>query len=544
MKLPIKIYFFTLLSIVGILKAQDGNGLETEDITISKDYEARIADARKINVNPGIQDVKLPPPNLNYVVPSRLLDLKYPAHTIKPYSMPKVKPENYNHSYIRLGFGTQFSPLAELVYINQDKENLQFGAFYKHLSAYGRRENQKFRDNDLGLFAKYTMKKTELGAKFNFMQDVDYFYGYNTEDTTFASKDVNHRVREIGGEIYIKNAALNAKNLDHKQVITTSFANDNFKVNEWFLNYRADFTKVNKNKHFFNVNADIDISNFTPSAPGRGDLEREIFQFGSDYTFNNDDWKLTAGLILAFGDLNDEQQFNVYPTLYTEKRLYKNHLIFYSGWSRRLQKNSYLNFAQENPFINSDIMLENSRIEDRMAGFKGSAGQFTYNARFSNKVIKDMALFVNDSTDMKRFDVVYDRNTTVVNINLEAGYDWNKKLKSLLSFDLMLYEPDGQEKAWHMPMFNTRFSTSYLLKEKLLMRADLFGVAGAFARDVNGDAQKIKGMADISIGADYQFTKYLSFFAQMNNLANFKFQKWYNYPTFGFNAMIGVQFRY
>jgi hypothetical protein len=209
-----------------------------------------------------------------------------------------------------------------------------------------------------------------------------------------------------------------------------------------------------------------------------------------------------------------------------------------------LQKNTYLNFAQENPNINYDIMLENSRVEDRMAGFKGSVKQFSWNARFSNKVIKQMPLYVNDTLDMSRFNVVYDKSMTVININVEAGYDWNKKLRSLLTFDFMLYEPDGQAKAWHLPMINTNFSTSYLLKEKLLMRAELFGVAGAFGRDINGDAQKIKGMVDINLGADYQFTKYLSFFAQLNNLANFKYQKWYNYPTFGFNAMVGVQFRY
>lgn len=527
------------------LMAQEGSGLDTEDITVVKDYEARIADAQKINVNPNIADVELPAPVLNYNVPSRLLELKYPPHTMKPYSMPKVKAKDYNHSYIKLGFGTQYSPLAEIVYINKDVDDLEFGAYYKHLSSYGQKiENQKFRDNNLGVFAKYTTKKLLIGSSFNFEQDVDYFYGYNQEDTSFAGAEIKHRIREIGGDISIQNSAIAKKNFDHKQVITTSFANDNFKVNEWFLNYHADFTKVNKNKHFFNVNADIDVSNFTPSAPDRGDLEREIFQFGGSYTFNNDDWKLTAGVTAAIGDINDDQQFNIYPKLYTEKRLYKNYLIFYSGWSRRLQKNTYLNFAQENPFINYDIMLENSRVEDRMAGFKGAAGQFTYNARFSNKVIKQMPLFVNDSLDMKRFDVVYDKNTTVINVNFEAGYDWNKKLRSMLSFDFMLYEPDGEAKAWHLPMINTNFSTSYLLKEKLLMRAELFGVAGAFAKDENGNAQKIKGMADISLGANYQFTKYLAFFVQMNNLANFKYQKWYNYPTFGFNAMVGVQFRY
>lgn len=544
MNLQIKISLLFALFTLVQLSAQNNPSLGTEDITVSKDYEARIADAQKININPKISDVQLPAPALSYSVPYKLLELTYPPHTLKPYALPKVKLEEYNSSYIKLGFGTQFSPLAEIVYINNDAENVQFGAFYKHLSAYGRRENQKFMDNNLGIFANYTLKKTEIGANIKFEQDTDYFFGYNAEDTSFAAKDVRHRVQEIGGDIYIKNAIINDKNFDHKQIITASFANDNFSVNEWFVNYKAKFTKVLKNKHFINIMADIDISNYTPSAQDRGDLEREIFQFGGDYTFNNDDWKLTAGLVAAIGDINDDQQFNIYPTLYTEKRLYKNHLIFYSGWSRSLQKNTYLNFARENPFINFDPMLENSRIEDRMAGFKGSAGEFTYNARFSNKVIKQMPLFVNDTLDMSRFNVIYDNSLTVININLEAGYDWNKKLRSLLTFDFALYEPDGEAKAWHLPMINTNFSTSYLLKEKLLMRAELFGVAGAFARDINGDAQKIKGMVDINLGADYQFTKYLSFFAQLNNLANIKFQNWYNYPTFGFNAMLGVQFRY
>ena len=544
MNLQIKLSLLFVFFAMAKLSAQGDSNIGTEDITVSKEYEARIADAQKINVNPSISDVELPAPALSYSVPSKLLELKYPAHSMRPYSIPKVTTEKYNSSYIKLGFGSQFSPLAEIVYINNDSENLKFGAFYKHLSAYGKRENQKFMDNNVGAFVKYTMKKTELGANFNFEQDVDYFYGYNPEDTTFKAKDVKHRVREIGGDIYIKNAMISDKNFDHKQLITASFANDNFKVNEWFLNYKANFTKVMKNKHFFNIMADIDVSNYTPSAPDRGDLEREVFQFGGDYTFNNDDWKLTAGLVAAIGDINDDQQFNIYPKLYTEKRLLKNFLVFYSGWSRRLQKNTYLNFAKENPFIKYDIMLENSRVEDRMAGFKGSVGEFSWNARFSNKVIKQMPLYVNDPLDMSRFNVIYDKNMTVINVNVEAGYDWNKKFRSLLSFDFMLYEPDEQAKAWHLPMINTNFSTSYLLKEKLLMRAELFGVAGAFARDLNGDAQKIKGMVDLNLGADYQFTKYLSFFAQLNNLANFKYQKWYNYPTFGFNAMVGVQFRY
>jgi hypothetical protein len=516
--------------------------LDSEKIIITRDYEARIEDAQRLKMNPSIPDTEVETPVLSYEVPSRLLKLKYPPHPVRPLAMPKAKKETFMNSYVKLGFGTQFSPLAELVYNDNSVENLQFGAYYKHLSAYGRRENQKFRHNEMGAYAQYFLKKAETGFNFRFDQDVNHFYGYNSEDTTFNAADVKQRVREIGGDIYIKSGALNDKEVDFDQVASFSTMQDIFGVKEWFIRYNSNITKVFKNNHFLNVMGEVDISNYIPT--NRDDLEREIFQIGGDYTFNNDDWKLTAGLVTAFGDVIKDQYFNLYPKLYTEKRLYKNHLIFYSGWSRRLQKNSYLNFVNENPFINANIDVQNSRIEDRMAGFKGSAESFTYNARFSNKVVKGMALFVNDSTDMKRFNVVYDKNLTIINLNIETGYMWNEKLNTFLTVDFMLYEPDEQLKAWHLPLLNTNLTTTYNLKNKILLRGEIYGLAGAYGRNQLGEAELIKGIVDINLGAEYQFSKYLSFFANLNNLANTKYQRFYNYPTFGFNGMVGAKFSY
>lgn len=516
--------------------------LEDEKIIIKRDYEARIEDAQRVKLNPMIPMRTIEKPTLNYNVPSRLVKLKYPPHPVRPLSLPKEKPETFNNSYIKLGFGTQFSPLAEIVYNEKSFKNLQFGAYYKHLSAYGKRENQSFRQNRVGVYAQYFIPKAEIGFNLNFDQDVNFFYGYNTSDTSFAASEVRQRLREIGGDVYIKSGALNDKNVDFNQVVSFSNANDFYGSKEWFTNYNGSITKTFNNLHFLNVLADVDVSNYQPVLAEN--LFRQIYQLGGDYTFNNDDWKLTAGLTTAFGDVIEDQSFNIYPKLYTEKTLYKNHLIFYSGWSRRLQKNAYLDFIQQNPFINTDQPINNTRIEDRMAGFKGSAGKFNYNARFSNKVVKGMPLFVNDSTDMKRFDVVYDKNLTIINLNLEAGYSWNEKLNSLLTFDLLLYEPDENEKAWHLPLINTNLSTTYMLKNKILLRGDIFGLAGAYGRNQQGEAELIKGIVDINLGAEYQFSKYLSFFASLNNLANFKYERWYNYPSFGFNGVIGAKFSY
>ncbi|MEY4877548.1 MAG: hypothetical protein RL708_2698, partial [Bacteroidota bacterium] len=49
---------------------------------------------------------------------------------------------------------------------------------------------------------------------------------------------------------------------------------------------------------------------------------------------------------------------------------------------------------------------------------------------------------------------------------------------------------------------------------------------------------------DISLGATYNYTKYISGFVQVNNILNQQYQTFYGYKSFGLNAMLGVIFKY
>mgnify|MGYP007004900469 CR=1 FL=1 len=90
------------------------------------------------------------------------------------------------------------------------------------------------------------------------MPHIDEHSGNDFETVTNPDWQGLLRHTVMGIHLLIRKAILGKKNFDHKQVVSTSFANDNFMVNEWYLNYKADFTKVNKNKHFFNINTDIE----------------------------------------------------------------------------------------------------------------------------------------------------------------------------------------------------------------------------------------------------------------------------------------------
>jgi hypothetical protein len=69
-----------------------------------------------------------------------------------------------------------------------------------------------------------------------------------------------------------------------------------------------------------------------------------------------------------------------------------------------------------------------------------------------------------------------------------------------------------------------------------------------FVFDASSPLQKkefvrdIPSLLDFNIGAEYRLTKMLSFWVNFNNIANFRYQRWYGYPTQQFNIIGGLTF--
>jgi len=549
-----KLKYISILMLVAFINAnaQDNNddtGLGTEEIIVIKEYEARIADAKRIKEYPSTEEVEIEKPKLNYSVQEKLIELQYPAHKVKPLAMPKVKREKFLSSYAKLGFGVHIgehkhvymSPLAEIVYNNNETKNLVYGGHYKHFSAWnGKLKTQKFRNEDARIYAKYFMKTVEMGLALNFKQNVDFYYG-NQIDSVEA-KSIRQAGQNYGADLFFKNAKFKKNGIDYNQKVGFNFFSDAHSIKEWYVDYDGKLTKVFKNLHNLDVMLGANLSNYIPT--DRDDLEREVFKVGAAYTFNDDNWKLKAGIDVAFGEVAEGKQFDFYPILYTEKRLYKHMLIFYSSWSRVLKINTYRNFIAENPFINLNPEVKNSRIEDRIAGFKGTFKNLTYNARFTNKVITDMPLYLNDTTNMNRFNVVYDKVLKIYDINAEIGFLFTKRFRTQLTVDYRLYEPSTEEKAWHLPALNTNLSATYNLKNKIFFDLEFYALMGAWAKNEQGIAEIIKGTADINLGVRYKYSKHLSFFIDLNNIANSKQTRFYNYKNYGFNGLLGAKFEF
>lgn len=519
--------------------------LKPEDIEVVKDYSPSIADAVKINFPATIpQRESAGKLELLYETPVQLLTVPFSPSKLKPIAIAKEKPEKYLMSYFRVGFGTQLSPLFEALWNDGKYEKLHYGAYFRHFSSRASKiDNQDFNNNHLSLFANYFMKKARLNTEFNYHRDGVVYYGYDHTDTTFKKKDIKQHFNDIT----LSADLTNTKNLHEFNYIThfdIGYFDDRFKTNEFFISASADMEKVFKRKHYVRMRIAEDYSTMKNNNSAlyyyNSPLKRNIFTLRPVYEYNDQVWRIWGGVDLTW----ENSIFHLFPETGMERSLWERYIISYSGWRMELDKTSYKSLIADNPWLGNKFELKNMWYEDRFTGLKGTVKNFSYDARFGQRLIRRLPLFVNDTTDMKRFETVYDTKTNILNFQAELFYHVMKGLNLNLTFEFYNYEMDDVKEPWHLPRFKIDFNTQYTIKQKVFLTFNLFVRDGVMALLPGNVTKELKPTADINLGATYKFSEHFSFFCNLNNLAAIKYEKYYLYPTYGFNGMIGATFHY
>jgi hypothetical protein len=529
-----------LLTAVGVQQTVAQTGVGNEEVIVVKEYEAKIQDAQKINLNPNVPELNEKTPALNYTIPSReFKDFMFEANSMKPMAMSKEKFERYNSSFIKLGFGSQLTPLVQMAYNDNKAKNLQFGLFYNHLSSYGFKiKNQQFSDDEAGIYLKYNPKAVVFGTNFTFRNYRTHFYGYDHSDTCFSAKEIRQVFRDYNARIFIRNGQQNKAGINVLQDVRFDYYQERFdKSTEWLVSGNTDLDKSFLKFHKAFLHFDFDISQLKRDT---SILKRNIFQAKLGYEFDNDDWEARG----SFGFVADSKDILAIAEAYVEKRLYEHSIIAYAGYNLRFQKNSLRSLSNANRFIQNSIDVQNSQIGDVSVGLKGTLQNFTYNAAFHYNHISNFALFVNDSLDNKRFVVVYEKQANVINGHAELGYNAKEWLRFLVLADYNFYKLKHERRAWHQPDLRVTLRTNYIIKNKIVVSLDVFGITGAYAKLPDGGEKKLKGTADINLGLEYVFKKYLSFFGNLNNIGHFRYEQYMNYPSFGINGVVGLKFSF
>ncbi len=521
--------------------AQDRNISEVIDVV--RPYKPILADPLKIKNNPEISDNETLKPDIEYRIKPLKLDS---LNNGNPLPVEKMKAESIAklyRLYVKAGIGTYLNNVGELYYNNIQNKEWLYGLHIRHLAGDGILANSAFSEDNSGVYAKKIFSGATWGANVNYNRNAVYHYGYNHSDTAFIKKDVRQRFNTFSAstQVLTTNREPNGLNFgfsadaynlyDIEKAAENGLKTDLFFDRKWF-------------KNTINLPVSVDISEFNGTdTVNQTNLVVKVSPTFAQKTDSALSFKI--GATFAYEQLQ-KGTLHFYPLAHVQYVLVPRFAIPFGGIRGDLQKQSYRGLSTENPFIKSDIILRNQNEKITLyGGVISNPGRFIFKAQLNYSYIDNLVLFVTDSTDSKRLAIVYDgKNGTRTNFIVEASYQVSEKLRLNGKVDVAGYNTVTQIRAWHKPQTSATATASYSIAKKFVFQANVFyiGNRDALINPKKQEFKKLNAITDLNLDIEYRYSKTLSIFSRFSNITASRYERWLDYPAYGFNFIAGLTF--
>ena len=538
-----------ILSFTGISNAQEKEEIGTHEIKILKDYNVFIEEATKLAPNitykPQFQD-KSAQKKVVYNLPDRVEQFKFEPAAISPVPY-RAKSIFFNtDNYIKVGLGTLLNPLVEWSH-QSHKSQKSSNILLTHHSAW--REIgviRPFSQTKLDVNLSQRKKEWTLNPFLNIAHQFHHFYGNITESSEVF--DANRSYGSFGAGLSMNKEKFEVKSLSIFNTIQGFYAADNLKTRTQNPNnseFQAQFSSKFQYKFSQNANIGFQAGGEMYQYANLVKTEKLNFNLNPFIQYKNKTLLLHAGLNFVNASINSSSQLYFLPKLQTAVQLIPNYVNLYSTWERTLDVNTFGKNAANNPFViySPSFLVPNTRVENRMAGFKGSFSNLNYNGYIHQRIMKDAILFANDTVNPKYLTSILERNLNSTNISIELTYNKIAKWGFGLKGDLFAYELDDAIIAYNLPAQRLTANIQYKPNPKWMMRADAFILGGVKSR-ISGQELISSTALDLNLGSEFQVSKKFYIFANINNVFNANMVQQIGYPSYGSNAQLGFRLAY
>jgi hypothetical protein len=564
------VIFAALCFTCTVLAAQDeqsktGN-VGDEQVTVIKAYQPTLSDAIKINDVPQKDTSVFSSPDLKYTIEPRKLDTKYNITPIKPV---KIKDENIKKLYrgfVKGGYGNYSTYYGEGFYNAMRSKDFDAGIHLRHLSSTGTIDNYgypAFSENNFDIFGKKFLESSVLSGQVAYDREVAHYYGYHQSDLrpTDATK---HLFKTFSGDFSIASSHNSKDELDYKAGIDFYNFTDNHEQLETDFEIKGMGGKHISNGSYVKADLIIDIGKaefkYDLCPPGvecfvggtqSVSTNRTIVRLDPRYELTYNGINVSAGANIVIESGFDETKYHFYPVAEIKYPLIKEEVTVFGELSGNLRKNSLKSLNNENHFLVPSPITSNNELLNTNEKFTLKGGfvakpdrelQLTAFAGFS-RLLNDV--FYSNSffdTTVTAFIPVYYHNSQF-NIHAEAQYMHGEKLGITFKTDYFIYNLDSG-KPWYKPSFLLTLGGSYNIADKIFTRLELFYTGNRTAPLIDGTTTELNSYIDLNLGIDYKYSKVLSAFLNINNLTASQYFKWYNYPSYGLNAVIGATYSF
>ncbi|MFM2137946.1 MAG: hypothetical protein RJA57_253 [Bacteroidota bacterium] len=495
------------------------------------------------SASPPAADTTLNP--LRYEIPNQNLLFAYQPGTLRPLALAIDSGGSFqNDSYVKAGFGSLRTPYVQAGFMFGDGKTAGLNLYARHVSSKGTRDYQQFSHTDLSMKGFFRSGNTlEWNAALGMKQDRNYLYGYEPQTLLFPLDSLRQRFQTIHGRVAVRNLQPTAFGLTYSPDLTVDVFSDQRGNAESNTVLRLPLQKMLGTSFSVLLGATFDLTRLSPEKGSP--INNTVYSISPSLNYQGPKVRLQAGIRPSW----DNGRFKLFPNIMADISTEDKRFTFQAGWTGQVRKTTYMYLASQNPWLQLPLRFQNTWMEERFAGFKGTVGgHVTYAAKVAFNRLNDQPLFINDTVAAgggRSFRVVNERRIQVLNLGGEVGVNYQEKFSLLTRLQFNQYAGmQDHARAWGLLPLEVSSTLRMRVLQDLWIKGDLFAWSGPAYRMKDGSVGKLDGAVDLNAGLEFRIRKDIRLWTQFNNLFNTTYQRWNQYPVYGFNFTGGIVFSF
>ena len=531
--------FFIGFALIGLSAiAQDTTG---KKIKITSSFKPVLKEAAKINFNASPAIVDTGRPRLQYAIPNQNLNFAFQPGTLRPLALAVDTGGNWtNESYVKAGYGNFKTPFLQLGLSVGDGKRAGVNLYGQHVSSKGKIQFQDYSRTNAELNAFFKSGNIEWNARLGGLQESYNKYGFQPRTLVFPDDSLNVKFNTWRGRIAFRNINRTDLGISYSPEVRFDVFSDQLNNSETNGYINLPIQKMVGKTFGVDLALTANISRY--EADKKESVKNNWVAISPSLLYKTANINIQAGLRPAW----DNGSFHLFPNVLAEVASKDQRFSFQAGWVGYLRNAGYQYQTRINPWVWAPTQVLNSRVEERFGGFKGSAGDhFSYSAKVSFNTVHNQPLFTNDTVNGgKSFVVINEPRLNVLNLGGELGYTVGERFSVVSNFQFNQFHTKQAEEAWGLLPIEWKTTMRLQVLKDLYVNADLFAFDGPQFQRKGNLSGNLGSAMDLSAGLEFKVYKNIKVWGQFNNILNKEYQRWNQYPVYGFNFLAGVVFSF
>lgn len=528
-----------------------------EKVTIEGAFKPSIQQFNKVYLKPETPEEVIQPIQTDIVTLNRPVHAKAELETLSPISPRSYETNAGYQNFLMAGMGSRLSPLFLFEHNSNLSDETAIGVSIRHASTWLDIKDYApadYMNNDFGLKMTNKIGMHQLKSSISYVYDTYRYYGFKPADypaISVAKKDLLQSYQTIGFNTQLNSTETDLGYINHKISLDYAYFFDRFDHHQHEVDLKANLRR-DHDWFSFEGRQSIGLDISTKAYLNQDSIQSSnhfLVETAPYLQLNGSFYQLKLGLRFNYHN-GSSPNIWVYPQMKGSLFVFEKKLEFYAGTDGGIQRLSYHDITQLNPYVNTIIpeRWQNTRFLFE-AGIRSSAVQsLDIHVGIRYRDIDQAGYLITDSTALlqNKFTVVYDK-TKQFDFLAEAAWHRASQFGFNTSIKYHVYQTDSITKAWHKPTFEMSFDAFYTLSQQLKIHGGLSYRGKMYAPTyLNGSEFEhiIDGWTDLHAGADYRISDQFSVYAQFNNLLNTKYQLFYQYPVHGLQLFAGIKVRF